>query len=114
MSQNISMIRGTTKYFDITLRDAAGQGYTLASGETLVFGVKKEPEDYICTVLKTLTSADLAGGKYRLTLSPSDTEEMEPGNYFYDIGLISGSDYFSVVECSRFVLERNVTNRQVR
>ena len=111
--QPLEMSRGRSKIITVTLVDEARGPYTMAPGETLHFGVKRLPEDKKCVIEKTLNSSnyDSDSGTYVLKLAPSDTASLEFGKYYYDIGLLSGSDYWPVVECSVFELNYNITEK---
>lgn len=116
MTQSIKMVRGTTQTIPIYLADATGAAYVLAEGDVLRFGVKKDPKDKECLLVKELTSANAdenTAGLYVLNLSPADTEPLDPDYLHYDIGLQIGSEYINVIECSKFELLPNITSRKV-
>lgn len=116
MKQPITMVRGTTQTISINLADATGAAYVLAEGDVLRFGVKKCPTDKQCLLIKELTSANAdenTAGLYVLNLSPADTEPLDPGYHFYDVGLQIGTEYINVIECSKFELLPNITSREV-
>ena len=115
MKQPLSIIRGTTQTISIAVMNEDGSAYTLADGETLRFGVKRKPEDddSLCLVKKSLTSDNLDNGLYILTLLPSDTKDLPFGNYYYDVGLQSGNNYYNVIECSDFIIAYNITLPEV-
>ena len=114
MKQDIEMVRGTSQSFDITLTDAAGDAYTLQDGDKLIFGIKSNPANTQYDLQKVLTAADVQDdGAYRLSISPSDTITLPVGAYYYDIGLQTGSDYYSVVERSVFDIKWNITKMEV-
>lgn len=115
MKQPLTIIRGTTQTITIAVKNDDGTAYTLADGETLRFGVKRHPEDAdsLCLVKKSLTAASLDNGLYILTLLPSDTKDLPFGNYFYDVGLQSGNNYYNVIECSDFIVAYNITLPEV-
>lgn len=113
MTQKLSVIRGTTNTFQIQLTDADGQPYELYAGETLKFGVKRSKNANSCIIEKILDSDDYTEGAYELKLEPADTEELDFGEYYYDIGMQSGTDYFNVVELSKFEITANITERTV-
>lgn len=113
MKQPITMIRGTTQTIYIKLHDAEGNPYALDEGETLRFGVKKCPKDKERILEKTITAANAEDGEYVLNLSPSDTENLDSGYFFYDVGLQNGAEYFNVIECSKFELVPNISAREV-
>lgn len=103
----IEIVRGTTNTFDIPIKDANGQKYTLAADEKVVFGIKRHLKDAEPVFVKTVTAG--SNGVYPVTIVPSDTEDLDPGRYFYDVGLQSGDDYFNVIEPSLFIIQSNVT-----
>lgn len=114
MKQNISIVRGRTQTFNIAVTDANGEAYTLESEEKLIFGVKKNYYDVSYLIEKKLTSANATtdAGVYALKILPEDTKDLACGEYCYDVGLQSGSDYYSVIECSHFKVEHNVTGKE--
>lgn len=112
MRQPIAIIRGTTKTLNINISQVAGESYVLADGEILRFGVKKSPEHSAYVIKKNLTSANYDNGVYVLTLTPEDTEQLNYGCYYYDVGLQVGSEYFNVIECSEFDIRHSITTRE--
>lgn len=115
MKQPLSMIRGTTQTINISVKDTDGAAYQLADGEVLRFGVKQKPEDSDsnCLIKKELTIENLDEDVYVLTLLPSDTQDLDFGNYYYDVGLQSGTNYYNVIECSPFIIGYNITLPEV-
>lgn len=107
MTTKIEIVRGTTNIFPITVTDSDGIPYTLADGEKLLFGVKREPSDEEYLILKTITAA--TDGAYVAEIVPDDTSGLEYGRYVYDVGLESGENYYNVIETSPFVVKPNVT-----
>lgn len=111
--ENIKIVRGRSQTFVINVTDQDGEAYTLGSSEKLIFGVKKNYFDADYLITKTLTSANVAdSGGYTLKITPEDTANLSCGTYCYDVGLQSGTDYFTVIECSNFVLAHNVTHKE--
>lgn len=54
-------------------------------------------------------------GLYSVDLNPSDTEPLYPNStYFYDVGLQSGDNYYSVIDTSKLYLEGNVTKKEAQ
>lgn len=107
MEQKIEIVRGTSNTISIAVTDANGDPYTLATGETLLFGVKEDPGDKDPLIIKPVTSG--TEGVYIVELAPSDTIELEYGRLVYDVGLQSGEDYFNIIETGPFVIKPNVT-----
>lgn len=116
MKQPLSMIRGTTQSISIAIKASDGTDYVLSDGEILRFGVKKRYDTTGSAYLieKELTAENANGsGAYVLTLVPSDTEPLDFGTYYYDVGLQSGNNYYNVIECSKFHIDYNITLPEV-
>lgn len=108
MAQPLEIVRGTNNMFSLTLTNAQGEPCTLENGQILVFGLKRNKFDIDRLMVRTITNAE--DGEYQLELFPKDTEDMEPGRYFYDIGLQDGSQsFYSVIKCSTFTILPNIT-----
>lgn len=105
----MSIVRGTTNAFGLSLkRKDTGESYTLATGEVLLFGLKMNLKDQASIFTKKITNA--VGGEYYLELEPTDTQDLPPGQYYYDVCLQSGSTVlYSVIEPSPFLIKANVT-----
>lgn len=106
--QPIRIVRGTTNGFTVTVKDDAGDPYAISEGEVVRFGVKRTPSDTQYLIVKENTTTS-ATGEYGFSISPSDTENLAFGSYWYDVGLQSGSDYFNIVVASPFEISYNVT-----
>ena len=109
MAQTIEIVRGSTNTLRVSVLDATGLPYNLGSGEKVVFGVKKEKEDE--DLLITRVAEILYEGMYSIRLVPEDSMDLEPGLYYYDVGLESGTDFFPIIKPSPFLIEPNVTRR---
>ena len=113
LRQTIDIIRGTSKTVNIAVSNADGTPYQLRSSEKLRFCVKRGYEDDVCVIEKELTSIHYNDGVYMLHLSPSDTESLDAGRYFYDCGLQIGGEYYMIVERSQFNIIPNISSRDV-
>lgn len=111
--QAISMVRGNSEVFALTITDAdTGNPYILAQGDVLRFGVKQSKNSQTRILEKELeqdNSEDAEEGSYTLYLEPKDTLHMPLGEYWYDIGVQIGEDYYTVIDWSPFVLTPNAT-----
>ena len=106
--QSIKIVRGTTNAFGLALTDGNGAPYTLEMGQVLVFALKVGKTDEQRVLVKKITSA--VDGEYYLELSPADTADLEPGKYYYDIGLQHGkSVFYNVIQASPFTILPNIT-----
>ena len=107
MAQNIEIVRGTTNVIEITVLDGDGNLRNLSSGEAILFGVKERLSDENYIFVRAATQKDL--GTYTVELAKEDTEGLNYGRYFYDVGLQSGDNFFNIVEVSPFIIAHNVT-----
>jgi hypothetical protein len=116
MKQNVSMVRGRTRIFNVRVTDGTGAAYILGTGEKLIFGVKKNYFDSGYLIKKSITSVNATSepGVYAVVIKPEDTASLTCDIYCYDVGLQSGSDYYSVIDCSHFVIEPNITGEEVQ
>lgn len=109
MKQDLSVIRGTTNTFNISVSNSEGEPYILHTGEKLLFGVKLNPDDENYAILKTLTSENEIDGVYKFVIQPEDTIALPCYGYYYDVGLQTDEGYFNIIECSEFNLVQNIT-----
>lgn len=111
--QDIEIVRGTTNTFSIFVtngeKDENGEyvPYILQAGETLIFGIKKDPRELTPLIKKTVAVGE--GGVYTVEFTPDDTADLPFGKYFYDVSVKSGADYFNVIPTSVFDIKKNVT-----
>lgn len=108
MADNLKVARGRSRTFKLELLDEDDNFYSLAGDEKIIFGVKKNPAiDAEFVILKTVTNG--TDGVFKIKINPEDTNNLIPGEYFFDIGLQSGADYFPIVDTERFEITQNVT-----
>ncbi len=112
MKQPISIIRGTTNSFSISIKNEDGTDYVLSDGETVRFGVKQNVDSSEYKILKEITQSNSDVDEIQFTIEPSDTENLRIGNYHYDVGLQSGSQYFNIIEFSDFIVCSNITKKR--
>lgn len=109
MEQMIEIIRGTTNTFEITVTDGNGSAYALGSNEKIVFGIKRSPSDSALLIVKVAQSA--GDGRFRVTVTPGDTDGLPFGRYYYDVGLDDGTNFYNIIPASQFFLRENITSR---
>lgn len=108
MGEEMSVVRGTTNSFSVTITDEEGNEYTPEADQVLVFGLKRNRLDENRVLVKKLTRR--TSGDHYLELYPEDTKDLEPGTYYYDIGMQQGeSVFYNVVEASAFEIKASVT-----
>ena len=83
----IEMARGDTEHNRITLYINKVQ-YEMQTGDEIHFGVKKECTDEDCLIRKTYTE-----NPFVLAIDPADTQELDFGQYFYDLEFVAANGY---------------------
>lgn len=77
------MVRGNTGTFSV--RPKINGEYVLKDGDHLYFTLRKIKENTIL-IQKDITTFD--NGKAEIVINPSDTTNLELGNYIYDLVMI--------------------------
>lgn len=111
MAQRIEVVRGTTNTFEISIVDSGGAAYNLGTNEKIMFGIKKKPEDK--ETIFTVTAEIMSSGFFKVKISPSHTENLPFGKYWYDVGLQNGEDFYNIIEANPFKIVPNITSREV-
>ena len=90
---NLSMTRGDTLAFGVEI---GGLNQDLS---TAYFSCKRELSDETYAFQKTLTDgiSKVETGKYRVRVAPSDTANLELGDYYYDLQIGVNSDIFTIL-----------------
>lgn len=98
----IVLTRGDSAYINVTLTTIKGKIYELTDGDTIKFTVKQSIYDKTPIIEKTSTTNVIH-------LEPSDTSELDFGDYFYDVQLdTAGGDTFTVVRRATFTVDVEV------
>lgn len=98
---NIKLTRGDTASFDLTITENT-TSYDF-SNDTVVFTVKKNV--YTDTILIQKTFSDGI-----INLTPSDTNPLNYGTYYYDVQLTTpGGSVFTVIPPTKFTVAEEVT-----
>lgn len=104
----LSIVRGTTNSFAITIKNANGGDHTLEQDQYLVFGLKRNEMDENRVLIKPITRT--TSGEHYLELEPKETENLEPGIYYYDVGMQQGSSiFYKPIEATPIRIKPNVT-----
>lgn len=103
-----NVIRGDTYTVNVNLKQDL-------TGSTVFFTVSPEenPEnDDDAIIKKVITTFDEpTEGKFSFQLLPSDTYEIEPDLYWYDIQIVRGPDLVQSTQKARFGLVSDITRR---
>ena len=106
---NLTMMRGDTETFSITLRDTKGQPVDFKDGDKIYFTVKTRAMREEKAVQKVIEeyNKNLA----LIEIEAEDTRELEPGNYVYDIQLTRADGQVkTLIHKSSFTILEDVTH----
>lgn len=102
-NNTIVLTRGDSAVLKLTVVDGEGQPYEIADNDTVIFTIKKHTTDKEAVLKKTLTDG-------QIIINPQDTENLEYGQYVYDVELTQGSGFVAtVIPPTRFVVAEEVS-----
>ena len=101
-ANNIVMTRGDTGVINLNLTDSSGSPYVFNEGDILSLSVKKalKDDDYILHKEST---------RPRIFLSHEETNDLAPGNYFYDLELKTALGQVQTFGPYKFTVKYDVT-----
>lgn len=90
----MEFVRGDTFIISRYFKDKDGNNLILNKNtDEINFTMRKDIYSEVAVIEKHINDIEiLEDGKYRITLNPKDTEQLEFGEYGYDIELIIGKD----------------------
>lgn len=106
----IAIEKGTSAVF-IIVPEYTDAPYSYSSGDEVHFAVKEDPEGE-AVIEKTLEYDDMSEG-FILSLTPEDTAGLTAypdARYWCDMGLKTGNNYYMIVPCQEFRVERAISN----
>lgn len=102
-NNNISMIRGDSGVFTITIADTNGSPVALTDGDVLTFTLRRTARNQTIVLQKVIVNGEL-------DIKPADTEGLAFGAYVYDIELRRADGYVdTVIPPHEFLLMEEVT-----
>lgn len=107
MFNNMKMVRGDTLSFGI---EYSFDGETQQDLQECHFSCKKNADDENYAFQKSLGDgiSKVSNGKYRIRIAPEDTENLEVGNYLYDLEIGLNGDKFTLLK-GILTLEEDIT-----
>jgi len=89
---DIDLIRGDTLAFGFAVEG-------IAEVDAAYFSVKNTVTDTEYVLQKTLNNGieKVEDGKYSVRVAPSDTHNLELGNYYYDLQIDKNGDVFTIL-----------------
>jgi hypothetical protein len=106
----MTIVRGDTKNFTVTVKDSDGDPFDLTS-YTMVMTVKTDvdqlDDDATFQSTATITSPETGVGTFKLL--PSETD-VTPGKYIYDIQISDGTtNVYTIVQKTELIIVADVT-----
>lgn len=112
-NNNLSIIKGTTHFLLLNIYTDDNQLYTLQSDDKIILGVKARSSQSAYDIQKIVTKEDKQDDGYIISFNPNDTQNLECGRYYYDIGLqTANGDYYMIVEQSDFHICSAITHKE--
>ena len=111
----IVVCRGTsfTRSLQIFVKDGENfTPYVHSQGDIVTLTVKHNVLQSGYDIRKT-ASFDSATDTYTFEFTPSDTENLAPDRYYYDIGLQTGDDFYIIVLMANFDILPTSSQRSV-
>lgn len=103
-TDKVYLTRGDSADINIVIKDSSGTVYELQSGDALTFTMKNncETEDIVCQ--KDCTATE------QINLTPSDTDTLAYGVYFFDVQLTTaGGKVYTVIPPHEIIICKEVT-----
>ena len=101
---SITLTKGDTFKTYVTPRDEDGYFYSPRTGDVVRFALKKNYKDAECLIKKTIPNDTLL-----LHLEPSDTKNLDIGNYVYDVEITyANGDVDTFIDRAKFKLTEEV------
>lgn len=97
MNKNLKMVRGDTLSFGI---EYSFDDETTQDLDTCYFSCKQNMDDEEYIFQKSLNNgiSKVDNGKYRVRVAPEDTENVDIGNYYYDLEIGLNNDIFTIIK----------------
>lgn len=105
--------RGDSREYKLTFTDSKGAAIPI-TGWKVYFTVKdnRRDSDDLAVIKKDITvHDDPENGKTKIIISPSDTNDLQPGIYYYDIQVKRGIENILTVLAGRLKIITDITRR---
>nr|DAL27915.1 MAG TPA_asm: hypothetical protein [Caudoviricetes sp.] len=89
-NNNISIIRGDSGAFTISIADTNGSPVALTDGDVLTFTLRRTPRSPTIVLQKVIVNGEL-------DIKPADTEGLAFGAYIYDVQLKRADGYTDTI-----------------
>lgn len=108
----ITLVRGDTLKLTLTdIRLSDGAEYVLNDTDVVYLDVKRYQDDETAVIRKSATKADYIDGGLPFVFLPSDTVDLDIGEYWFDVRLFVDDDnIYTIIPMSKFRIVQNVTD----
>jgi hypothetical protein len=109
----LRLTRGDTETYTLTFKDGSGVAYNITSW-LVFFTLKKQHDVYDADAdLQKMVSThtDPTNGQTQITLLHTDTHSLDPGEYYYDIQVVTDASEVVTVMKGIFTLGWDTTRR---
>lgn len=105
---SVTIIRGTTNILevDFNYKDVAN----LDTG-TAILGIKKNPKDEDYILFKQV-DYDMKKDYIVFEITPAETEDLNTGTYYYDIGIKKNDNFYIIISKATFNIKQNILSRE--
>ena len=108
----ITLVRGDT--LKLTLKDiklSDGTDYVLSDTDIVYLDVKRYQDDVTPVIRKSVTKEKYIDGGLPFVFLPSDTVDLDIGEYYFDVRLFVDDDnIYTIIPMSKFRIVRNITD----
>lgn len=103
--QEITLTRGDSGFIRFIPKYDDGTLYQLQLSDRMIFRLKLRE----VTIFEKECSIETIDNIARLLLEPADTENMNPGTYYYEVELVDGYDHhFTFIAYQRFTIGKEI------
>ena len=105
---SVTIVRGTTNILevDFNYQDVAD----LDTG-TAALGIKKNPKDEDYILFKQV-DYDMNKDYIVFEITPAETEDLNSGTYYYDIGINKNDNFYIIISKATFNIKQNILSRE--
>lgn len=108
----ISIVRGDTLKLTLTdIKLSDGTEYVLSDTDVVYLDVKRYQDDVTPVIRKSVTKEKYIDGGLPFVFLPSDTVDLDIGEYWFDVRLYCDDDnIYTIIPMSKFNIVRNITD----
>lgn len=108
----IALVRGDTLKLTLTdIRLSDGTEYVLSDTDVVYLDVKRYQDDETPVIRKSVTKEKYIDGGLPFVFLPSDTVDLDIGEYWFDVRLyVDDDNIYTIIPQSKFRIVQNITD----